>query len=298
MDNIINVTGGRGGNAFLLLGEEKSALVDCGMAYCAQNLIKNIEQVLGKRELDYILISHSHYDHIGAIPYLKQKWPQSKVLGAAYAKRILSRPNALKTIRKLSIEAATIFSSNGFITYDDELLKVDQVISDGECINLGNMHIKVLETLGHTQCSLSFLVNHEMLFASESTGYMSKTGKVYPSFIVSCRDAIASIHKCQKTNASFIISPHYGLVSNKSAADYWSDCLLAIQKTKEFVLNLSEQGYDEEQILLSYEQSFRDDYSRQEQPRHAFCLNAQNMIQTVLREEESFCLLTRSARGS
>jgi glyoxylase-like metal-dependent hydrolase (beta-lactamase superfamily II) len=285
MNRIVDVTGGKGGNSFLILGEEKTALVDCGMAYCASNLISNIKQVLNKMTLNYIFISHSHYDHIGAIPYLKKEWPNSRVLGAEHAKRILNRSNALKTIRSLSTQAAKIYDADVIKEYDDEMLKVDNIISDGDILDLGGVSIKVVETKGHTKCSLSFLVNNEMLFLSESTGCMSKSGKIYPAFIASYSDAIDSIYICQKINPRFIISSHYGLVNESDTIDYWKNCILAVQETKEFILHLSEQGYDEYEILTEYEKMFRDEQSRLEQPINAFRLNTQSMIKTVLREK-------------
>jgi len=76
MDYIKDVTGGKGGSAYLVLGKDKTALIDCGMAYCAPDLIKNIKKFLADgMRLDYVFLSHSHYDHIGAIPYLREIWP-------------------------------------------------------------------------------------------------------------------------------------------------------------------------------------------------------------------------------
>ncbi|MDF2635078.1 MAG: beta-lactamase domain protein [Pelosinus sp.] len=284
MDKIIDVTGGQGGKAFLLIGEEKTALVDCGMAYCAPTLISNIKQVLGRRTLDYILISHSHYDHIGAIPYLREEWPNLKVLGAEYAKGILNRENALKDIRNLSVLAAKFYGAGDIKEYGDDMLKVDNNIFDGDSLDLGGVIIKVIEAQGHTKCSLSFLVNNETLFASESTGYKSKSGKVYPAFITSCSQAIDSINRSREINPRFIISPHFGLVNQSDTLNYWEECILAVKETKDFILRLSEKGYEEEQILIEYEEAFRDEESRLEQPSNAFRLNAQSMIKTVLNE--------------
>jgi len=53
---IVDVAGGKGGDAYLVCGKEKTALIDCGMSFCALNLIDNIKEVLGKKPLDYILI--------------------------------------------------------------------------------------------------------------------------------------------------------------------------------------------------------------------------------------------------
>ena len=284
MDQIIDVTGGQGGNSFLIVGAEKTALIDCGMAYCASKLITNIKQILKDRVLDYILISHSHYDHISAIPYLREEWPASKVLGAEYAQKVLTKPNALKTIRVLNEQASELFGAGELHQYDEAKLKVDEVINDKDVVDLGGKSIEVIKTTGHTRCSLSFLVDHEVLFASETTGYISRSKIVYPAFITGCADAIESVYLCQKRNPRFIISPHYGLVGEADTADYWKKCLLAIEKTKSFILRLDEQGYNEEQILVEYEKLFRDEQSKQEQPANAFRLNAQGMIKTVLRE--------------
>lgn len=287
MVKIVEVTGGQGGNSYLIVGEEKTALIDCGMAYCASKLITNIKQVINSRVLDYIIISHSHYDHIGAIPYLKEEWPMSSVLGADYAKRILSRENALKTIRRLSEQAAELFGDGELSNYDELKLRVDIVIGDDDVLDLGGTHIRVIETLGHTKCSLSFLVDQLTLFASESTGYMSKSGVLFPSFITSCADAIASIQICQELNPKFIISPHYGIVSEKDRPGYWRNCTRAIQETKAFILKLFDRDYSNEQILVEYERMFRDEETRLEQPTNAFRLNTEAMIKTVLKEESS-----------
>ena len=75
--DIFRVTSGRGGEALLIIGSEKTALYDCGMAYCGAHTADNIAEVLKQLkaqgridsiQLDYILLSHSHYDHIGGLP--------------------------------------------------------------------------------------------------------------------------------------------------------------------------------------------------------------------------------------
>ena len=286
MKNIKDVTGGRGGNAFLLIGEEKTALIDCGMAYCASVLIQNCRKLLGRRTLDYIFISHSHYDHIGAVPFLKQEWPELQLLGAEHAKYVLSRPNALKTIRTLSEQAAEIYGSERLPFYEDASFKVDRVIREGDQILLGGMDVKVIETPGHTQCSLTFLVNGNILFASESTGCLSRSGNVHAAFIRSYFEALNSIHICQKLQARYIISPHYGLLSEKETSVYWEKCLQSIQETHSFILKLARQGYNEEQILMCYEAAFRDEDNQREQPLAAFRLNAQAMIKRVVYENQ------------
>jgi proline-specific peptidase len=284
VEKIFDVTGGPGGNAYLLVGEERTALIDSGMAFCAAGLIANVKTILAGRSLDYIFISHSHYDHVGAIPYLRAEWPTVLVLGAEYAKAILARHSAQKVIRVLGEQAAKLYGAGEPPLYDPTSLQVDRTIGDGDCLDLGGLTVKVIETKGHTKCSLAFLIDGQTLFASESTGCMSTTGRISPAFITSFTDAAQSIAKCQALNARFIISPHYGLVRAEDTPGYWPRCLQAAEETRGFVLRAAAQGYDEEQILDLYARGYRDEHNRSVQPEDAFRLNNASMIKALLKE--------------
>ncbi|WP_434509630.1 MBL fold metallo-hydrolase [Desulfitobacterium sp. AusDCA] len=282
MDRIYNVRGGRGGDASLLVGVQKTALIDCGMAYCASDLIKNIKKVLGTRSLDYVFVSHSHYDHIGGIPYLKCEWPNLIVCGSEYDQRILRRSTALKTIRELSREASKIYAEGLFDDCNDDLLKIDAAVTDGDIYDLGNLTVQVVKTPGHTQGTLSFLVNQEILFASESTGTFNSSGLIIPTFIVSYSQSIESIKKCQALNPKFIYSPHYGLINPSETLNFWQKSLEAAERSRYFVLHYHDLGYSEEELLLEYEKVFRDEETRTEQPFNAFRINTRSMIRALL----------------
>ena len=88
------VTGGPGGEAVLIMGSRKTALHDCGMACFKDRLIENIRKELGERNLDYILLSHSHYDHMGALPYLLEIWPEAKVCAGLKASKVFQSQGA------------------------------------------------------------------------------------------------------------------------------------------------------------------------------------------------------------
>lgn len=282
IDNIKEVTAGKGGTAFLVTGREKAALIDCGMAYCAPELIANVKKVLEGRKLDFIFLTHSHYDHIGAIPYLREEWPDVEVLGAQYAMDVLLKNNALRTIKQLSIMAGKYYGGAGAVQYDDGLMKVDRAVHEGDTFDLGGSEIRVLETPGHTQCSLSFIVNDEVMFASETCGVISPEGRVYPTFINSYKRTIRSIEKCSRENPKVIISPHSGLVNESEVLTFWQKCRRAAEESRELVLRLLSKGYDEDRVFEMYRKAYQDEAAKEAQPEFAFEINSRAMIRTII----------------
>lgn len=283
MDYIKDVTGGKGGSAYLVFGKDKTALVDCGMAYCARNLINNIQEAIGDgRKLDFILLSHSHYDHLGAVPYLKKVWPEVEVLAAEHAQKVLSKRSAQKTIRELSCKAGKYYGADKLDEYEDELMKVDRKVFDGDLLDLGEVKIAVLETPGHTKCSLSFLVNEKVMFASETSGVISPTGKIYPTFITSYRETMESNKKCQEANPQYIICSHSGLVNKSEAPDYWEKCMQAAKTARDFVLKSFSAGADEDEIFEEYKNAYQDEKTREVQPDYAFEINNRAMIRNLI----------------
>jgi len=287
MDYIIDVTGGKGGSAYLVLGKDKTALIDCGMAYCASNLISNIKEALADgMNLDYIFLSHSHYDHIGALPYLREIWPGVEVMAAEYAEKVLTKKSVLQTIQELSRKAGQYYGVNQFIGYDDGLMKVDRKISEGDMFDLGGITIRTIETPGHTKCSLSFLVNEKVMFASETSGVISPDGKIYATFITSYSETIESNKKCQAANPQYIICSHSGLVNKSEASGYWKKCMQAAKTSRDFVLKSFSAGADEDEIFERYKNTYQDGKTREVQPDYAFEINNRAMIRNLLKNNQ------------
>jgi 2-aminobenzoylacetyl-CoA thioesterase len=287
MDYIKDVTGGKGGSSYLVVGKDKTALIDCGMAYCASNLINNIKKALAYgMKLDYIFLSHSHYDHIGAVPYLRGIWPGVEVMAAEYAETILTKKSTLQTIQELSRKAGQYYGTNQFIEYDNSLMKVDRKISERDMFDLGGITIRTIETPGHTKCSLSFLVNEKVMFASETSGVISPTGKIYPTFITSYRETIESNKKCQAANPQYIICSHSGLVNKSEASDYWQKCMQAAKTSRDFVLKLFSAGADEDEIFEEYKNAYQDEKTMEVQPGYAFEINNRAMIRNIIKNNQ------------
>jgi uncharacterized membrane protein YkvI/glyoxylase-like metal-dependent hydrolase (beta-lactamase superfamily II) len=287
---IVRVTGGFGGEATLILGSEKTAVLDCGMAYCGELTANNIKHALeGKtdalgapRTLDYILLSHTHYDHVGGAPYLKRQWPNAEICAGAYAEHVLHRPSALKVIKRLGEEAEKMFGTGDLSKITVEGLSVDRVLADGEVLSLGNESIIVLETPGHTNCSTTFVLEPAgIMFASESTGVLEGEGIIHGAVLKSYKDARASLEKCKAYNVKQIISPHYGMVPLHYTQEYWKIYQQKLEEEQKFIHSLYEQNLPESEMIQKFADKYWAEERAQEQPLEAFLLNAKNTIKAA-----------------
>ncbi len=115
-------------NAYLIDAKRKT-LVDAGMS------AGRVLQSLGG-SLDLIILTHCHFDHVGAVPEIV------KATGAAVA---MHEEDAAILHRDM---AASMFNARR------PEFGVDVVLRDGEVIDLGDIKLRVIHTPGHTPGSI------------------------------------------------------------------------------------------------------------------------------------------------
>lgn len=94
-----------------------------------------IMAALEGRKLDAIVITHAHWDHMGAAAQLREATGAPVIASVADAP-LIEHPENLGTSR---MAAACV---------------VDRTVSNGDIVRVGNMQWKVIETPGHSKGSL------------------------------------------------------------------------------------------------------------------------------------------------
>ena len=217
-----------GDSAFLIDDGETAVLCDTGFGFTGYAVADNIRRILGNRPLDYILLTHSHYDHALGSVYLRKRYPNVQVVAGAYAQKIFQKPTARAVMRDLDRKAAM---DSGVAEYEDLIdeLRADISVSDGDTIRCGRMEFTAVELPGHTKCSVGYyLAENQLLLASESLGVYIGDGVYLSSFLVGYQMTLDSIRKAGVPVFVLYESPHRIVDLVEQLAEVWPQCMLCV----------------------------------------------------------------------
>lgn len=109
-------------NAYLVVGDDKSLLVESGHSAVWPGLARQLAGVLGTRPLDYVLPTHHELPHCGNLGRLADRWPGITVVGDV----------------------------TDYLLYFPELL-ADQLLPTppGSVLDLGGVTIEILQPIWH-----------------------------------------------------------------------------------------------------------------------------------------------------
>ncbi|WP_239617544.1 MBL fold metallo-hydrolase [Cohnella mopanensis] len=121
-------------NCYLVEEEDGITLIDACMPFVAKGIHKAI-QATGK-PLARILITHAHEDHIGAVPYLKEKYPHARIGMSSREAAILSGnrsllPHEPQTPLKGGLPKKALFAPDFLIEDNDRVASLIAVSSPG-----------------------------------------------------------------------------------------------------------------------------------------------------------------------
>jgi|GEM_PF-481911 len=192
---------------YVIKGDRGNMLIEAGLNIIGPSYLRGINQTLGDCSLlNYILVTHGHYDHLGAISYLKKMIPEAKLLGHESLAVLLQKQKVLDTMNFLSEQTWSYFEDiKKMISEKDDILirpvALGKGLKEGDVIELGNLNCLVYETPGHTKDHLSFFIPEEgILFAGEALGnpIMQKENEIKIEFLTSYTDYLQSIEKLIK----------------------------------------------------------------------------------------------------
>ncbi len=281
---ITDIRANPGDAAFLIDDGSTAIMYDSGFAFTGYAVADKIKNILCERTLDYIFLTHSHYDHALGSVYALKYWPDAKVVAGEYAAKIFAKPTAKAVMRDLDRKFA---KKCGVMEYEDLIddLKVDISVSDGDVIKAGDMEFVAINLPGHTRCSVGYYCPKEKLLLScETIGVYNGSDEVVPSYLVGYDMTIKSIEKVQKLDIENVLVPHFGLLDSCKTKFYLKRAKESAEETAKEITDMLKDGKNKGEIAEFFKDKFYYGYIKEIYPIDAMELNTGIMIDLLEKE--------------
>jgi len=87
-DELIPLPDGTSYNSYLIIGSQKTALIDTVDPTKTQELLANLKEAKVKK-IDYVIANHAEQDHSGSLPFVLNEHPEAKVVCSEKCKEFL-----------------------------------------------------------------------------------------------------------------------------------------------------------------------------------------------------------------
>ncbi|WP_240910956.1 FprA family A-type flavoprotein [Thermococcus sp. MV5] len=146
-DSLIPLPEGTSYNSYLVVGSEKSALIDTVNPGFEEELEEKINEIVNVGDIDYIVMNHAEPDHSGTIPYLLEK--NEKVV-------------------LIATEKGADMAKAYYDVPDERIM----IVKDGDVISLGGKTLMFIEApwLHWPETMFTYLVEDKILFPCDFFG--------------------------------------------------------------------------------------------------------------------------------
>jgi len=219
---------------YLLEGRDESMIISGGMSYILPAVTRQLKEFgIDKARIKKTLILHAHFDHVGMVPFFKRFFPDLDIYASKRAWEILHEPKTVCTINEFSRSVTERMGMLDECSAYDLSWRDDvhgTVVAEGKRIGLGDMDVQIIETPGHSSCSISAYVPQlKALFPSDGGGIPYKQ-TIVTSGNSNFTKFQQSLEKLKGLEVEYLCADHYGYVTGNEAMNFISR---AIESAKE-----------------------------------------------------------------
>jgi 2-aminobenzoylacetyl-CoA thioesterase len=250
---------------YLLKGKE-AMIVGGGMSWIAPDLEKQFAATdFDLSRIRYLFITHSHFDHCGAVPYIKKKFPQIQILASAFAQRVFSLKKAVQFIAAMNermVGKAGLSEEDKKLNPQFDGIQIDRVVGDRDALDLGEgIEVRFLEAPGHTQCSLAaYVPSLKLLFPSDSAAFphYDGSGIAHPSPQYDFRLYQESLQKLAALDVETLAFEHHGFLRGVEARQFLVQAIEKAEEDRKFIVAKAQnpEGFDE--VVQKFAGEFRE----------------------------------------
>jgi glyoxylase-like metal-dependent hydrolase (beta-lactamase superfamily II) len=223
-------------NVYLLKGGYEYILVGGGMIHIVSDILEQLETYGIKEEkIKRIVILHSHFDHCGIVPFFKKRWPWATLTASERAKALLSSPHIVDSFKFMN---QVLIDQYGYRDKAQELgveftgIDVEEVVKGGDTLSCGDMSLEIIDTPGHSSCSISvYLASQKALFASDAGG-VSYGDRIFTAANSDFDSYQRSLETLAGYDTDIYLPEHYGVKTGERARQYINNSMAAAKETR------------------------------------------------------------------
>ena len=211
---------------YLLDGGDEAMIINGGMSYLVPDLLRQFEAFgIDEEKIKKLLILHSHFDHVGIVPFFKRRHQDLEIYASSRAWKILGTQKAIATINEFSRMVTksmglTQACSDYDLDWRDDVSGIS--VSEGDRIPVGEVELHIIETPGHSSCHISaYAPGLKVLFPSDGGGIPYKE-TIIPAGNSNYTQFQEGLEKLKPLEFDYLCADHYGYVTGEEARNYMS----------------------------------------------------------------------------
>jgi glyoxylase-like metal-dependent hydrolase (beta-lactamase superfamily II) len=199
--------------SYLVRGEKGTALIDVGYRSTYKQLLRALDAIgVGAEELRWVVLTHVHLDHCGAVAEVLERYSKAKVLVHRRGQRHLISPEKLLDSARSIFGDEALRKMGGMGAVPEESVMTAE--EEGEVV-LSDITLRVFETPGHAPHHISVLVEpHRYMVAGDA---LAGRGPRFPEPIpdtvppqFSYEEAVKSVRRIFEHRPRLLLLSHYG----------------------------------------------------------------------------------------
>jgi hydroxyacylglutathione hydrolase len=194
-------------NVFLLTNGNVNILIDTSTSRLWNKLQKHLEES-GIHRIDYLILTHTHFDHAGNARAVKEKFGSKIIVHRSEEMNLTHGDNILiKGTTLLTRPIVKIFGKRFLIAFKYDSCRYDLPVDSFFDLKDIGFNAYIMHTPGHTTGSISVIVDNEIAIVGDIMFGVFKRS-VFPPFATDPAQMIKSWRKLLDTHCSVFLPSH------------------------------------------------------------------------------------------
>jgi 2-aminobenzoylacetyl-CoA thioesterase len=215
---------------YLIEGTDSSMLINAATAHTVPVLLQQFQEFhIDESKINKLLILHSHFDHVGIAPFFLRRYRDLILYASKRCLEVLSKPRALQSMNDSNRSVAEDAGQGSIYSeYDLEWRAGTPgvAVGDGDVIDLGGIEVRIIDTPGHSPCSVAaYVPQRKALLPSDAGGVPHKEGAICTYGTSNYTVFQESLHKLEPLGVEYLCADHCGCLTGEEAKDYISTAI-------------------------------------------------------------------------